>query len=533
MSFLKRRILSFVLTVNLLFLFLGGKLFYISASPQTASTQSSIRVKDIASTRGMIYDRNLQPLVNETYSYTSCVKPTLNTLAALKEKGADAETLKKISEGYFLFLPTDNENYYGNTEDIKTLTIYERYSSNLALHILGYTDSANEGVCGIEKYYNDELNESGGTLSVAYSADANGRMLTGEDVEIRDEGYYNNDGIALTLDKRFQEIAETALKNGNIDKGAVVVLDIKTSEILACASTPVYDRDNLGDFINSADSPFINRAFSAYPVGSVFKVVTAAAAIENGVTLPEHNCVGYIEKSGNLFNCNKLEGHGKLNLSSAMAVSCNPYFIELGTKIGAKELLHTAENAGFGKQNDLGNGFYTDSGILPDIADLNSDAAVGNFAFGQGKLTATPLQIASLFATIANGGTYNEPSLIKGDVDENGAVSPDIKTKGFTVFKESTCNNLKKSLLKTTSEGTGATAFSSLFRACTKTATAQSGQYDENGNEIKYCWFAGFFPYNNPQYAICILKENGVSGGSDCGPVFKEISENIYITAKE
>ena len=84
-------------------------------------------------------------------------------------------------------------------------------------------------------------------------------------------------------------------------------------------------------------------------------------------------------------------------------------------------------------------------------------------------------------------------------------------------------------MAKTTTDGTGKTAFTSLFDSCTKTATAQSGQYDENGIEIKYCWFVGFFPIENPQYVICILKENGSSGGTDGAPVFKEISEKIYI----
>lgn len=527
---MKKRILSFVLTVNFLFLFLFGRLFSIAVSPQTASYQSSIRVKDIATVRGTIYDTNLKPLTNDSYTYTACLKPTTRTLRILNEKGADKETLEKASKGYFLFLPTKTADFYGQTDDIKYLPTFKRYNGNTALHIIGYTDSSGNGVCGIEKYYNAELTNCGGTLSVAYSADANGRMLTGEDIEIRDNGYYDKDGIVLTIDKDIQLIAENALKKGNVQKGAAVVLDVETSSILACASTPTYDRDNLGDYINSEGSPFLNRAFSAYPVGSVFKVITTAAALENDIKISDFNCTGSIEKSKNTFNCNKLEGHGNIDLSTAVSMSCNPYFIELGTKVGAEKLLHTAENAGFGKSTDLGHGYFTDEGILPDISELNSDAAVGNFAFGQGRFTATPLQIAALFATIANNGVYNEPYLIKGTADKNGALSPNIRTSGIKVFKESTCHTIKNALLKTTTEGTGTMAFSSLFKSCTKTATAQSGQYDENGVEIKYCWFAGFFPYNNPKYVVCILKENGISGGMDGGPVFKEICENIYIS---
>jgi cell division protein FtsI/penicillin-binding protein 2 len=97
------------------------------------------------------------------------------------------------------------------------------------------------------------------------------------------------------------------------------------------------------------------------------------------------------------------------------------------------------------------------------------------------------------------------------------------------IIEQSTCEVIKKGLEKTVTDGTGTSAKSELFECCAKTATAQSGQYDENGKEILYCWFSGFFPKENPQYTICIMKENGSSGGSDCGPVFKEIAENILL----
>lgn len=528
---MKNRILSFTLVINLLFLLLTGRLFNISKTPQTVASQSSLRVKEIATTRGIIYDRNLSPLVNNAYSYVSCIKPTAVAINLLKSKNEPQSTIDKAVKGQFLIIPSKTD-IYGNTNDIKTLTIFERYPTDTASHIIGYTDSNNNGVCGIEKYFNDQLLKSGGELSIAYSSDATGRMLLNEPVEVRNNGYYDKDGIVLTIDKTIQEITETALKNGNIDKGAAVVLDVKTSEILACASTPVYDRNNIAEFINDENSPFINRALCAYPVGSVFKVVTAVSALENGIEMQNYFCNGRIEKSKTIFNCSNTDGHEAVDLSTALAYSCNPYFIELGTKIGATNLLYTAENLGFGKSTDLGNGFFTDCGVLPQIAELNSEAAVGNFAFGQGKFTATPLQIASLFATIGNNGIYNEPTLLKGATDKTGAYSPELKYEGIKILKESTCSTIKASLTKTVTEGTGKSAFSSLFNSCSKTATAQSGQYDKNGNEIKYCWFAGIFPYENPKYVICVLRENGVSGGGDCAPVFKEIAENIYIYNK-
>ena len=526
---MKKRVLSFIMTVNILFLFLSGRLFSIAITPENVWEQSSVSVKDLSAARGFIYDTNLLPLTNTGYNYVTCFKPSAEAMGILTKNNADKEYLEKLSKGYFLVLPSEARDIYPDCEDVKTFSVYNRYMDNSALHLIGYTDKSGNGVCGLEKYFNDYLIKTGGSLSIAYSADANGRMMTAESIEIRDEGYYNKDGIVLTIDKKIQTITETALKNSSIDNGAVIVLDAETSAILSCASLPTYDRNNLEESLKSHDSPFLNKAFTAYPVGSVFKVITAATAIENKIELNNYSCTGKIEKSKNVFNCNKAEGHGKLDLNRALSESCNPYFIELGTMTGGKELLYTAQSFAFGKSTDLGNGFLTDKGILPELSELNSDAAVGNFAFGQGKLTATPLQIAALFAAIGNDGIYNEPYLLKGYANENGALSPIIHTESIRVLKESTCKTLKKALLRTTTDGTGKTAFSSLFNACTKTATAQSGQYNPDGTEIKYCWFAGFFPYDNPQYVVCILKENGNSGGIDGGPVFKEISENIYI----
>jgi cell division protein FtsI/penicillin-binding protein 2 len=191
--------------------------------------------------------------------------------------------------------------------------------------------------------------------------------------------------------------------------------------------------------------------------------------------------------------------------------------------------LETASDLGFNNYIDFGNGYMTDKGNLPDIEELNSDASIGNLGFGQGSLLATPLQIANCYATVANGGIYTEPSLIKGFVDENENFTQINKKTSERVLKTETCNILKEYLLNVVTAGTGKPAFTSLFQSCGKTATAESGQYDKNGIEISHSWYVGFFPYENPQYVICVMKENGISGSSDCAPVFKEVAENIYI----
>ena len=524
---MKKRVLCFGLTMNILFLCLCGRLFSLSILPKEASLQQGTRVKEIATRRGYIYDRNLVPICTSTQTHMVCIKPTTLALKHLSNNKEEKKTLEQLTKGQLVIKKTDNPANYENCEDIKTLPLIDNRSSPLLTHIIGYTDTSGNGVCGIEKYYNDFLKKSGGNLEIAYSADANGRMLTNETAEVRDNNYYSKGGVVLTIDIKLQKILENALINGNIQKGAGVILDTKTNEILACASMPDYDIYNIETDLNNEDLPFINRAFSAFPVGSVFKVVTAAASLENNIPPTEYECNGEVTFSGNTFHCSKTDGHGKINFNLALAKSCNPYFIELGVKAGAEKIIDMSELFHLGESIDFGNAYMTDAGVLPSVDEFKSNADTGNFAFGQGRFTATPIQIATIFSCIGNGGYYIKPTLIKGTADKNGTLNESENTEREKILKDSTCNTIKNALELTVTDGTGSMAKSDFYTCCSKTATAQSGQYDKNGNEIKFCWFAGFFPKENPQYTICILKEQGSSGGSDCGPVFKEIAENI------
>ncbi len=522
MIFLKKRVISFCLVVNLLLFCLFGRLFSLSIYPKDVGVSSSTRVKEIASRRGFIYDRNMIPLTNNKTSYKVLIQPTKEAKVYFKND----EVFERLSKGLFT-ISDSNKEISALPESVKSLPIYNRYGDNTALHILGYVNSDGNGVSGIERYYDKELKNMGGNLSVAYSVDGLGHHLTGEKTEIRDNGYYGKSGLILTVDKNIQIIAENALRVNKITKGCVVILDINTNEILACASAPTYDRSNIADYINDKDSPFMNRCFENYPVGSIFKIVTACSAFENKITLPEYYCSGSIEKSGKVFRCSNLEGHKNVDFSSAMAGSCNPYFIELGNMVGGEKLLNTATELGFGRSIDFGNGFCTDTGVLPEIKELNSEAAVGNISFGQGRLTGSPIQIATLMSVIGNGGKYRAPTLIKGSVDGEGDVQNSPLNTEKQVLKENTCNSISYSLLITVTEGTGIKALSPTVKIAGKTSTAQSGQYTESGEEIKYCWFAGFFPYEKPEYAVCILKENGIAGGTDCAPAMRYIAERV------
>lgn len=529
---MKKRIISLTLIVLLTFSSLSFRLYLLGVKNiYSVSTTNTLKTNTIAKTRGNVYDRNLKKITNSKEKYIACIKPTAKGFLE-SEKLTNKDTVTdELKKGHLVTTPVPTCDFFENSNDILTLTTFERYDKNSLCHILGYCNNG-KGMYGIEKYYNDILEKTSGSLSLKYHCDALGRVLNGEAVEVHNDNYNNKSGIVLTIDKEIQKIVENALTNHNIDVGCGLVLDVKTSEILACASTPVIDRSNLNNSLQDENSPFINRAFSSFAAGSVFKVVTAISAIENDKSNLIYECKGNITKSDNTFNCSKKDGHGEMDLKGAITYSCNPYFIELSSVVGAKDLVNTATELGFNKTTDFGNGYFTDKGNLPTIEELNSSAALGNLGFGQGSLLATPLQMANCYAVIANGGYYNEPTLIKGYIDENEKFTSGSKQTSKKILKTETCDIMKESLLNVVKEGTGKSAFTSLFLSCGKTATAQSGQYNENGVEIKHSWYVGFFPYENPQYVICIMKENGISGGIDCAPAFKEVAEGIYILEK-
>lgn len=526
---LRKRIVALTLVLFLTFSSLSFRIYLLGVKNiYSVSTTNTLKTNTIALSRGNVYDRNLKRITNSKEKYIACIKPTAKSFVEIERLLNKTQVETELKKGHLVTVTVPEADYFKESNDILTLTTFERYEGNLLSHILGYCN-ANKGEYGIEKYYDSVLTKASGSISLKYHCDALGRVLNGEPSEVYNDNYNNASGVVLTIDKDIQKILENALINHNIEVGCGIVLDVETSDILACASLPVIDRTNLEETLKNENSPFVNRAFSGYSVGSVFKIVTAASALENGASDLIYECNGSIKKSDNTFNCNKKDGHGEMDLKNALTYSCNPYFIELSCNVGGENLLKTAQSLGFNSPTNFGNGYLTDKGNLPETEELNSSASIGNLGFGQGSLLATPLQIANCYATFANGGIYTEPSLIKGFIDEDEKFTSTNEKTSKRVLKTETCNILKEYLLNVVTSGTGKPAFTSLFLSCGKTATAESGQYDKTGVEISHSWYVGFFPYENPKYVICIMKENGVSGSSDCAPVFKEVAEEIYI----
>ena len=302
-------------------------------------------------------------------------------------------------------------------------------------------------------------------------------------------------GFAVVVDE-IRALSEESAKS--LDKGSVVVLDTKTSQILGAVSLG-------GDYLN--------RSISSYAVGSIFKLVVAACALENNIN-PSYTCKSKIKVGDITFHCQNKHKHGKQHIKQALANSCNCYFVNLALKIGKDKLYNFAKSLGFGDSFNLyDNTFPVSAASFPTVEELKSDGQLALLGFGQGKLTDTPVHFASVVAAISNGGYYNSPTLnIKNSVSNQ-------------VISSKNCAVLRNYMKNVVENGTG---FNAQYKSKTagKTATAQSGIYVD-GKEQLNTWFVGFYPYDNPKYSIVVMREGGKSGAGDCCPVFRTIVEKI------
>jgi len=487
---MQKRILCVFMALIFVFGALVARLGSIAVAPEyaDASAEQADYTVEIAATRGTIYDRYMRPLVNTVR------RPI---------QGASADLLK----------------------DYEAVT---RISHEpIAVHVIGTLDSEGTGASGIEAAYDTFLTSCGGKLSVRYTLDAAGNALAGALPEISDDNYDSGAGLVLTLDADIQRIAEKASQS--IDRGAVVVMQPQTGDLLALVSRPEFDPIDMAPSLNDERSPFVNRAFSAYSVGSTFKTLVAAVALDNGFTSSHSfECAGSFETEGLEFGCHFLQGHGELAMPRALEISCNPYFISLALSLGGEPIRTAAVKLGFGTAHEFAPGYRTYAGSLPSSERLSSTAALANFGFGQGQLTATPIQLANLISAIANGGGAVTPRLVLGTTSDGEVMSSQtMRYEANEVFSAGSASTVREMMISVVKNGSGKEAAPQKGGAGGKTASAQTGQYDENGAEIVHAWFAGFYPGNEPRYTIVVFVEGGDSGSEAACPVFKKIADGI------
>ncbi|MBQ6019038.1 MAG: penicillin-binding protein 2, partial [Clostridia bacterium] len=477
-----------------LFLFAGllTRLAFLMTSGigEVGAARSSRRVV-VARSRGYIYDRNYIPLVNQKTVHRAAVLPCDEARRLLAGNLPAVEAQKLDGKK-----PCVVKTYYLRADAgcVKYFDEYFRNADSSACHVLGYVNAERKGVSGIEKSFDALLSDASGTVEAVFRTDAMGNALPTDDIDLVKTNYGSKGGVQLTLDDKIQRICEDAASANGLDRGAIVVLDAGTGEILACASFPAFAPANPGASLDAEGAPFLNRALTPYAVGSVFKTVTAAAALENGIS-PERKyvCTGSVTVGDTVFRCHKHEGHGELDMAGATAQSCNTYFITLAQELGGEKLLAQAKKFGFGEAILLAGGIGASAGTIPDFKTLSAPGELANFAFGQGALSASPLRLAAVYAAIADGGVYREPYLLLRQLNNNGdSVAEWQPEPSRRVVSEKTAGLLNEMLEKTVTEGSGRNARPAAFPAAGKTATAQSGEYAD-GKELLRTWFCGYF----------------------------------------
>lgn len=394
---------------------------------------------------------------------------------------------------------------------------------NLASHILGFTGSDNQGLDGVESVFNSYLRGIPGRISTP--VDAVGRKMDfGSEEYVPPVDGYN---LVLTIDDNIQHFVEKALDEGYAHtkptKGATaIVMNPKTGEILAMASRPDYNPND--PFAGPKDEWFKNwrnKAISdSYEPGSVFKPVTASAALEEGVVTPHDQFYdpGYINIAGQRINC--WATHGSETFVQGVQNSCNVVFATVSQRLGVDKLYKYIHAFGFGKDTGV---------ILPGEASglVMQENKVGPVelatnAFGQG-IAVTPLQMIRAISTVANGGKLMEPMIVKSVVDESGNTVKEFKPKVVRqVISEKTSATMRGILESVVSEGTGKAGYIEGYDVGGKTGTSEKytpGKYVAS--------YVGFAPAYDPQIiALVVIDEPNAEthfGSALAGPVVKSI----------
>lgn len=508
------------------------RVFWLSVGENAyrAETVISSRTKQLTlyHTKGLIYDEELSPVAGDQPCWYLVVNPRDFSSEQLDElvtlSGADRETLReKLKKETPFVLQSETE-----PGALPGVTVFEgvgRYSG-VAAHLLGYLDSAGEvGLSGVEKEYNDYLSLFSSSVTISYSADAVFGAIAGLGMETVDTSISEN-GLVLTLNKKLCSALDQAMDE-YVQVGAAVIMDCKTGAIKAVSSRPSYEESNISDYLESTEGELVNRAFSAQSVGSVFKIVVAACALEAGMEDFVYACGGGIVINDRAFACHDHTGHGEIGMKEAFAQSCNAYFIALGQLLGYERIAEMAQRFGFGESIEILGSIAASGGSFPEEG---NNLSLANLSIGQGALTASPVQVARMTAVVANGGVLPDIYLYKGLYLNGSLKSAEQKEEGTRILSEETAEKLKEYCIYTVEHGTGRNAEPSTGGAGGKTASAQTGVV-ENGVEKLNVYFTGFYPAEDPQYVITVYAEGGESGGKTCAPVFRKICDVIAGTA--
>lgn len=492
----------------------------------------SLSETELPRSRGDFYDRNGQPLTGtEPRWYALCIPgdssyATLFPYVSFEEQAELYEKRNSMSP----FLVEVSADLTAN--GVYTYTGSERYLPNpIARHLIGYLNGEGVGVSGLERAYEDILSQSGDLRTVTCTTTAQGSLMTGTGPELQTVSGSRR-GVQLTLDANLQRACE-GIAAMDMERGCILVMDTATGDILASVSMPEFDPDDLVKSIEADDTSLINRPLSAFSAGSVFKVVLAQAAYEAGYSWFTHDCTGSVEVGDQVFRCAEGRAHGLVNLRGALEQSCNCYFIELGQLLGGQRILQAAQKFGFGQASAVAPGLKSAAGNLPSaqsVADTDG-GQLAMFSFGQGALTVTPLQITAMMNAVADGGVWTAPRFVQGVVDADTMEQTQMveTAEDVRVCDESTAAVLRSMLTSVVEDGIGRQAAPKTGQAGGKTGTAQTGQFNEEGEELLNYWFSGFWPAEEPRYTITVLQDTVLEPETSSAALFARVVDAITV----
>lgn len=528
-----KRFVTVVASFLLLFAVLQTRLVGLAMntqSAQAAAVQSSCLLP-LYGGRAEIYDCRMRPLTGVGAEQVALALPGDDSYAKLYRSLTEDTAARLYS------LEGAKPSLVGLASEVdEALGVYvfdkpRRYfEAPIAVHTLGYLGQDGSGVSGIERCYDGLLAGGGDSTYVRCVTTAAGGLMAGTEPElVRRSG--SGFSIQLTLDRDLQRVCEGIALEA-IPHGAIVVMEVSTGELRAVVSTPGYDPYDVAKSIEANDTGLLNRAISAYSVGSVFKPLVAAAALKAGFDENAgYECTGVIEVDGHLYHCNNNKAHGQMTMQSALEQSCNCYFIWLGQQLGGEAICELATLEGFGRATPLAEGYYGASGNLPGAEELKNSGQLASVSFGQGRLLATPVQLAACFNTFANDGVYIGPTLVRGKVETaTGRVVEEAPAQEtMRVLPQQINDKLQQMLRGVVEEGIAGKAEPARGGAAGKTGTAQTGRTDSDGNELLDSWFAGYYPAEDPRYTIVILKDSTHEAGETLAPVFARLCDALTL----
>ncbi|HUJ72379.1 MAG TPA: penicillin-binding protein 2 [Verrucomicrobiae bacterium] len=440
---------------------------------------------------------------------------------------------------------------------------------SLAAHLLGYVAKAtDDDEEEIEKFYYYQP-DSVGRQGVEKACDEYLRGSPGgRTIRVTPAGMLANDlgdkqaerggRVTLTIDVRLQRIVEEALADtklppGKVLRGAAVLLDVHTGEVLAMASLPSFDPNifnpgtpvqTIQAVFNDPASPMLNRAIGArYPPGSTFKTITLLAGLESGAISPQDSvsCPGFLQ-IGNWkrpFKCWNDHGHGSVDAYKAVTESCDVWFYTEGMKTGVEAITRMASEFGLGQPTGFDVG-RENSGFVPSPAWKRTtrgekwwDGDTAQLSIGQSFLLVTPLQLACVAATFANGGTCLHPYVVKRIEAAEGQVvhegQPDVRA--HLSAKPQQIEFVRHAMLGAVQD-IGGTAHPAAVAGLSVAGKSGTAEYDTivdgKTQRLKRVWFMGFAPYDQPQVALAVLIEDGVGGGHTAGPVAQRVFSKMF-----